>query len=115
MQTTVDSTAIKWFRYKSERVTALNPSIQAKLLSPVPWLFLFVNIIFCSLLAFVLIKRRQYSLSPALIRTLLLTGAFWIINFCFSIYAAPIVFRFLLFPIVWAIASRSGRMPWGSL
>jgi len=100
MRTTVDSTAIKWFRYKSERVAALNPRIQAKLLSPVPWLFLFVNIIFCGLLAFILVKRRQYSISPALMRTLLLAGAFWIINFCFSTYAAPIVFRFLLFPMI---------------
>jgi len=100
MRTTVDSTAIKWFHYKSERVSSLNPTIQGKILSPVPWLNLFVNIIFCVLLIYVLIKRRQYALSPALTRTLLLAGAFWIINFCFSTYAAPIVFRFLLFPVI---------------
>lgn len=100
MRTTVDSTAIKWFRYKSERVTALNPTIQAKLLSPIPWLFFFVNIIFCTSLAVVLTRRKQYALSTGLLRTLLLTSAFWIINFCFSIYAAPIVFRFQLFPMI---------------
>jgi hypothetical protein len=100
MRTTVDSSAIKWFRYKSERVTALNPTIQAKLLSPIPWLFLFVNIIFCTSLAVVLTRRKQYILSTGLLRTLLLTGAFWIINFCFSTYAAPIVFRFQLFPMI---------------
>lgn len=100
MRTTVDSAAIKWFRYKSERVTALNPTIQAKLLSPIPWLFLFINIIFCSSLAVVFSRRKKYALSTGLLRTLLLTSAFWIINFCFSIYAAPIVFRFQLFPMI---------------
>lgn len=100
MRTTVDSTAIKWFGYKSERVKALNPSVQGKILSPVPWLFLFVNILFCSSLAVILIRRNHYDLSPGLLRTLVLAGAFWIVNFCFSVYAAPIVFRFQLFPMI---------------
>jgi hypothetical protein len=99
-RTTVDSTAIRWFRYKSEKVTSLNPTIQGKILSPVPWLFLFVNILFGGSLAVVLIRRKQYNLSPVLMRTLVLAGAFWTINFCFSTYAAPIVFRFQLFPMI---------------
>jgi hypothetical protein len=100
MRTTVDSTAIKWFRYKSEQVHCLNPTIQGKILSPVPWLFLLVNIVFCGLLSMVIIRRKQYTFSPGLLRTLLLAGAFWLTNFCFSIYAAPIVFRFQLFPMI---------------
>lgn len=100
MRTTVDSTAIKWFRYTSERVGSLHPSIQGKILSPVPWLFLLINIVFCGLLAFLMARRKKYALSPVLLRTLLLAGAFWIINFCFSLYAAPIVFRFQLFPMI---------------
>ena len=100
MRTTVDSTAIKWFRYKSEKVSSLNPTIQGKILSPAPWLFLLVNILFCGSLAMVLIRRKQYALSPGLLRTLLLAGAFFFINFLFSVYAAPITFRYQLFPMI---------------
>jgi hypothetical protein len=100
MRTTVDSAAIKWFGYKSKKVTALNPAIQAKLLSPVPWLYLFVNIAFGLLLPFLLIKRKHYALSPGLIRTLLLIGVFWITTFCFYVYAAPILVRYLFFPMI---------------
>jgi hypothetical protein len=97
---TVDSTAIKWFGYKSERVGCLNKTIQGTLLWPIPWWFLMVNMFFWGTLVMLLIRARRYALSPALLRTLLLAGGFWIINFCFSIYAAPIVFRFQLFPLI---------------
>jgi len=96
----VDSTAIKWFKYKSNRVGCFNKTIQGTLLLPVPYWFLLVNIIFCGALAVVLVKAKRYALPPALLRTLLLAGGFWIVNFCFSIYAAPVVFRFELFPAI---------------
>jgi hypothetical protein len=97
---TVDSTAIKWFRYKSERVGCINKTIQGTILQPIPYWFLLVNIIFCGALVLVLARAKRYALSPALLCTLLLAGGFWIINFCFSIYAAPIVWRFQLFPMI---------------
>lgn len=97
---TVDSTAIKWFKYKSNRVGCLNKTFQGTLLYPIPYWFLLVNIIFCGALVMLLVKAKRYALPSALLRTLLLAGAFWIVNFCFSIYAAPIVFRFELFPVI---------------
>jgi hypothetical protein len=100
MRTTVDSSAIKWFRYKSDRVGCLHQTIQGKILAPIPWLFLMINVVFCGSLALFIIRRKKYALSPVLLRTLLLAGGFWIINFCFSLYAAPIVFRFQLFPMI---------------
>lgn len=100
MRTTVDSPAIKWFRYKSEKVSSINPTIQGKILSPVPWLFFLVNIFFCGSVVLILIRRRQYALSPGLLRTLSLASAFFIITFCFSTYAAPIIFRYQLLPMI---------------
>lgn len=100
MRTTVDSTAIKWFRYRSEKVSSLNPTIQGRILSPVPWLFFLVNIFFCLSLVIIFFRRKQYALSPGLLRTLLLAGAFFLINFCFSTYAAPITLRYQLFPMI---------------
>lgn len=100
MRTTVDSTAIKWFHYKSEKVAALNPTIQARILSPIPWLFLFVNIALGLLLPLVIIKRKHYALPPGLIRTLLLVGVFWVTSFCFFVYAAPTLIRYLFFPMI---------------
>ncbi|OQP38822.1 hypothetical protein A4H97_19095 [Niastella yeongjuensis] len=97
---TVDSVAMKWFRYKSNRVTSINKTIQASILSPMPGLWLLSNIIFCGALVFVLARAKRYRLSPVLIRTLLIAGAFWGTHFCFSIYAASIVFRFQYFPMI---------------
>jgi hypothetical protein len=96
---TVDSTAIKWFRYKSEQVTCIHKTIQGTILQPIPYLFLLVNIIFCLGLALVIARAKRYSLSPGLVCTLLLTGGFWLTNFCFSIYASPVLVRYQLFPM----------------
>lgn len=96
----VDSSAIKWFRYKSEQVGCVNKTIQGTLLQFIPYWFLLVNIVFCGSLLIVLGRAKRYSLSPALLCTFLLIAGFWITNFCFSIYAAPIVFRFQLFPLI---------------
>jgi hypothetical protein len=97
---TVDSSAIKWFRYKSEQVTCVNKAMTPFMLKPVSYVFLFVNIIFCVLLAIVIARAKYYSLSPRLLRTLLLAGGFWLVNFCFSVYAAPMVMRFQYFPMI---------------
>jgi hypothetical protein len=97
---TVDSSAIKWFRYKSEQVTCMNKAMTGIILLPFSYLFLLINIIFCVLLAIVIARAKYYSLSPRLLRTLLLSGGFWIVNFCFSVYAAPMVIRFQYLPMI---------------
>jgi hypothetical protein len=97
---TVDATAVKWFGYKNDQVTCLNKTIQGRLLKPIPWLFLLANIIFCITMIILIARANRYVLSTALLRTLLLAGCFWIVNFCFSIYASPIVFRYQYFPMI---------------
>jgi len=97
---TVDSVAVKWFQYTSDQVTCVNYTFQAGILAPMPWLWLFSNIVFCIGLLLVLIRAKRYKLSPALLRTLLLAGAFWGVHLCFSIYASPVVFRYQYFPMI---------------
>jgi len=46
MSDTVDSTAVKWFKYKSNRVTCVNKTIQTTILQPIVYWFLLVNIVF---------------------------------------------------------------------
>jgi hypothetical protein len=97
---TVDETATKWFHYKSDRVTCIDKNIQGSILKLLPYWYLLVTIIFCSSLVMVLARKKRYTLSPALLNTILLAAGFWFINFCFSLYAAPIVFRFQLLPMI---------------
>ncbi len=97
---TVDSVAMKWFQYKSDRVTCVNKTVQATLLAPIPWLWLLSNIVFCSGLLLVVIRAKRYKLSPQLLRTLILAGTFWGVHLCFSIYASTIVFRYQYFPMI---------------
>jgi hypothetical protein len=98
--TTVGDVAVRWFRYKSENVTCVNKDVQGKLLAPIPWLFFLINIIFVASFITLIVRFKKTNISPALFRTLLLTAAFWVVNFLFSTYAAPIVFRFQLFPMI---------------
>jgi hypothetical protein len=96
----VDATASNWFHYKSVRVSSIGKKIQGSILQPMPYWFLLINITFCVSMVLVFIRRKRYTLSPALERTLVLAGGFWMINFGFSIYAAPIVLRFQLLPMI---------------
>ncbi|AEV99861.1 hypothetical protein A4D02_25750 [Niastella koreensis] len=97
---TVDPVAVKWFNYKSDQVTCVNNTFQAGMLAPMRWLCLLSNIFFCGGLLVVLIRAKRYKPSPELLRTLLLAGAFWVVHFCFSIFASSIVLRYQYFPML---------------
>jgi len=97
---TVDETAADWFKYKSTRVTSVKKDGQRFLLYPVVYFFTVLNVVFCVAFGLFLFKRKQQPLTTPLFLSILLAGFFWVIYFLFSTYAAPIVLRFQVFPMI---------------
>lgn len=95
----VDKTAADWFGYKSLKMRAVDKNIQASLLKPISWLFGIINIIFVIALVLFFARRKKMKLPAVLLHSVLLVTFFWGINLASSVYAAPIIFRFQLFPM----------------
>lgn len=97
---TVDETAADWFKYKSTRIRSVKKDRQRFLLYPMVYFFTVLNIVFCTAFLVYLFKRKQRPVATPLFLSILLAGIFWGIYFLFSTYAAPIVLRFQVFPMI---------------
>ena len=90
--------AITWFGYKSNKVRTRFKDLKVQSLSPYPLLAGTLNFVFVSAaIAFFVLGGAQSS--TVITRALVLVASFWLINFAFSVFAAPIALRFQLFPI----------------
>lgn len=90
--------AKEWFRYDSRKVGSILRNKQEELLKPIQILFCAINIIFILGLAIMYFLRRQLTkqgLYSILLLTILLAA-----NFSFSVFAAPIAFRYQFFPMI---------------
>ena len=103
-RSTVDSVAVKWFDYPSDRVAARYPGVQAMMFEPMRWLFLAFNLLFVAATLLFLFARawRRFLLRvyPAFYRSWILMEVYYIIYAAFSIYAAMTVFRYQLMAFV---------------
>jgi hypothetical protein len=93
--------AKEWFQYKSLKVKEHNKKeATIRLVSWYPVFSVLVNLLLfihlIGLLVFGTLKRQKKGLP----KLLLLTITLWILNGSFSIFAAPIVLRYQLFPIM---------------
>ncbi|HEY8957433.1 hypothetical protein [Chitinophaga sp.] len=95
----VSPIASVWFNYKTNKLKTRVKDYKVEILNFYPILTGTMNIVllFC-LLSFFLLKGVVKS--PRLKHGMLLVIALWIVNFGFSVIAAPIALRFQLFPIL---------------
>jgi len=98
----VDSVGIRiqdWFGYKSSKVRTYFKDLKVNVLNFFPSLAAIANIILLlGLLCFKLLNGHR--LLPAFSKMLILVFSLWVVNFCFSVFSAPIALRFQLFPIM---------------
>lgn len=92
---TVDAVARDWFRYRTTRVTVYSPTVQAVLLQPLSWLFLFLNGAFV-VTAF-LVLRTGRSANATVFKFI---GAYFLANAGFCIFAAPNELRYQVVPLI---------------
>jgi hypothetical protein len=99
---TVDQTAADWFRYKSTHVRSVPYSWQRFLIYPVSYYFTLLNVAFVVLVLLLLRRYKTYvrTLPAPLLLSVALVICCWGIYFLFSTFAAPIVLRYQVFPMI---------------
>lgn len=89
----------KWFGYSDSKVTTRLKDFKVSILDFYPILSGILNITFLAgLLGFISIGG--FRLHPTLKRSVILITSFWMLNFCFSVFASPITLRFQIFPLL---------------
>lgn len=96
----VDKTAVEWFHYKSTHVRSVNKLAQRWLLYPVCYYFALLNIVFIALAVILLLRYKKIALPTPLLLSVLLAIACWGAYFLFSTFAAPIILRYQVFPLL---------------
>lgn len=97
---TVDSIAMRWFHYPGVQVRVCSPTIQARLLAPMPWIYLFLNAAFVVVCLWSLSSRRCREGFPVFTGALELTAAYLLTNAFFCIFASPSVLRYQVLPMI---------------
>lgn len=99
--TTIGHMAWYWFHYPSEQLPVPTlAAVQPPLLTTFRWLFLLIHLVFPLLTLFFLTRRRTLvqpsTVYSPLARLLWFTGAYFLVNTGFSIFASPGAFRYQL-------------------
>ena len=97
---TVDPVARDWFHYPTLQPRVLSPTIQNKLLAPMPAVYLALNIIFIGTVLIFLSSRLHRHRHPLFTGSLRLASAYLLANACFCIVASPSVFRYHVLPMI---------------
>jgi len=97
---TVWTPAKDWFQYKTTTITAAFFDLQDHLFYFLPAIFMLLNLYFAGSLLWLIfsgaIKKIPWPLLPAL----LLVTVYLFLNFCFSIFATPVVLRYQILPMI---------------
>ena len=98
--TTVGKVAKDWFRYSGLQPRVYSAGLQARLLAPMPWVSLGMNIAFVLVALAFLPSRVWREHHSGYTGSFRLAAAFLLANACFSIFASPSVFRYQVLPLV---------------
>ncbi|GGA95601.1 hypothetical protein [Puia dinghuensis] len=98
--TEVDEVAKNWFHYPTLRPKVVSATIQARLLAPMPWIALLLNLSFIVVAALLLPSRALRLRDPVFTGSYELVSAFLLANACFCIFASPSVFRYQVLPMI---------------
>jgi len=100
----IDSLGTEWFEYKSPKVSPVSYTIQGHLLAAFPQFFLMANVLYIVALVWFLLTGGQKNAGSYFNKAIFLITVFLLANYGFSVLAAPIVFRYQLFPMILLIA-----------
>ncbi len=100
-----------WFRYPTPRIKAYSKELQGTIFTAYPAIWLMLNCYFIYTMVIVL-WRKWKSYDHRQLKFILLIATYLVINFCFSVYATPIVFRYQLFPFMLLMAISLLQLEW---
>ncbi len=105
-QDTVVNKAQEWFQYKTNKVFTRVKDNNVAVLNFLPILIGCLNVLFVlSFVFFLMLKGFHFRRDVS--KYLWLTGAFWVVNFGFSVFASPVSLRFQVFPTLIFFAATS--------
>ncbi|MBS1604338.1 MAG: hypothetical protein JST42_16855 [Bacteroidetes bacterium] len=96
----VDAVAVKWFGYAGTRVKVASPTVQGKLLSWIPVLYIFLNLGFLLSSLLLLPVRGLRQRFPQFVLCYRLAAAYLLSNAAFCIFASPTVLRYQVLPVI---------------
>jgi len=99
-RTDVDSVAMKWFDYRRTGVKVASPTIQGKLLSWMPVLYIFLNLGFLLSALLLVPVRGLRQRFPQFVLCFRLAAAYLLANAAFCIFASPTVLRYQVLPVI---------------
>lgn len=97
---TLEPGAVKWFRYKTNKVPARSKDRKIILTQIFPTIFAMGNAAFLMGILFFLFSGRFRELNLYYKKALLIMLLLWTSNMTFSILASPIVLRYQVFPFI---------------
>lgn len=89
-----------WFPIKKPFITAVSWSLPGNLFFVYPTLFLLLNVYFIFLFLQFVVTKRFKKATPLVSHIVIASTVFLFLNFCFSVFATPVVLRYQLFPMV---------------
>jgi hypothetical protein len=101
---TVHTIAKQWFHYPVNKVSTRTKDLKVNALNLIPILTGCLNALFViGFLFFAMLKGFRNN--RQLTKLLGLTACFWIVNFGFSVFAAPVSLRLQVFPVLVILAA----------
>ena len=100
----VDPIAAQWFDYKTNQVATISKGLQGRILYIFPIFFALLNFYCLGGIAILLIEKKIQRIGIAINKTILLSGAFLILNMLFCITTTIIVLRYEFFPMIICLA-----------
>lgn len=93
--------AREWFQFKDRSITSIpTGEFQSTLFFFYPPFFMMLNLYFIGCFFYLLFSRRLKNTPRPLMVSFILTIGFLFINFCFSVFATPVVLRYQIIPMI---------------
>jgi len=96
----IDPIAQNWFQYNSYTITSIAPTLQGKLLSPFPFLFMFLNFYCIGGIVWLLYAKSFPAIPKSEKKIFLLAISIISLNALFCIFTTIIVMRYEFFPMI---------------
>jgi len=100
---TVPTNVQDWFDLITPEVYSISNILPRYVFYIYPLLFMMLNLYFFCLLAWIIIRKKKVKISSHLKTSLLFTSVFLFINFCFSVFATPVVLRYQITPLIFLL------------
>jgi hypothetical protein len=96
----IDAVGRLWFGYRKALPRVCSATMQGRICAPFPWLSLIMTVAFAVLAGIFVVRREVRDRYPAFTGCMRVAGVYLGVNFCFSVFASPSVYRYQVLPLI---------------